>query len=341
MRPGPRPRSKPSSREFRYELEPTTAVGNIEVHDFNRTILEGPNLPENLIIKGVGQRRHDRCGRRGRPHHARNSAVARRAADARRLAVRSIGQPQAAARIDRQAVRPRVQGAGHHRGRRQRGFQAARREAAADVGRRVRQRRQSADAQADRRSHGDQGGRPRSIDDDPQGDGRENVFQSVGFLAEKFRHYRLAAPRRNVMIVVFTDEAGDDVEALDAAVDVCRKYEMPVYVIGVPAPFGRETALREIRRPRSEVRSIAAIGARASGAGVAAARADHAAVRRQGRGRRTNRFRLRPVRALPAGLRNGRPVFHRAPESRNGQADSSRGKRRRCRRTSPCSSTSA
>ena len=26
------------------------------------------------------------------------------------------------------------------------------------------------------------------------------------------------------------------------AVDICRKYEMPVYVIGVPAPFGRETA---------------------------------------------------------------------------------------------------
>ncbi len=44
------------------------------------------------------------------------------------------------------------------------------------------------------------------------------------------------------MIVVFTDEAGDDVDALDATVDLCRKYEMPVYVIGVPAPFGRETA---------------------------------------------------------------------------------------------------
>ena len=29
---------------------------------------------------------------------------------------------------------------------------------------------------------------------------------------------------------------------LDQAVDVCRKYEMPVYVVGVPAPFGRETA---------------------------------------------------------------------------------------------------
>jgi hypothetical protein len=44
------------------------------------------------------------------------------------------------------------------------------------------------------------------------------------------------------MIVVFTDEAGDDIQALDKTVDICRKYEMPVYVIGVPAPFGRETA---------------------------------------------------------------------------------------------------
>jgi len=42
--------------------------------------------------------------------------------------------------------------------------------------------------------------------------------------------------------VVFTDEAGDDIDSLDATVDVCRKYEMPVYAIGVPAPFGRQTA---------------------------------------------------------------------------------------------------
>jgi len=68
------------------------------------------------------------------------------------------------------------------------------------------------------------------------------VFQAVGFVAEKFRHHRLARPRRNVMIVLFTDEAGDDMAALDATVDVCRKFAMPVYVIGVPAPFGRETA---------------------------------------------------------------------------------------------------
>jgi hypothetical protein len=82
----------------------------------------------------------------------------------------------------------------------------------------------------------------RAVSDESQPTGRENVFQSVGYLAEKFRHHRLARPRRNVMIVAFTDEAGDDIEALDATVDTCRKFEMPVYVIGVPAPFGREAA---------------------------------------------------------------------------------------------------
>src|SRR4029079_843090 len=68
------------------------------------------------------------------------------------------------------------------------------------------------------------------------------VFQSVRFLAEKFRSIRLASPRRNVMVVVFTDEAGDAVSFRDPAVDTCRKLEMPVFVVGVPAPFGRVNA---------------------------------------------------------------------------------------------------
>jgi hypothetical protein len=80
----------------------------------------------------------------------------------------------------------------------------------------------------------------RHVTDDPSG--RENVFQSVHFVADKFRHYRLRSPRRNVMIVIFTDEAGDDVQQLDATIETCRKLAMPVYVVGVPAPFGREDA---------------------------------------------------------------------------------------------------
>jgi hypothetical protein len=33
---------------------------------------------------------------------------------------------------------------------------------------------------------------------------------------------------------------GDDDQGLDATVSICRKYEIPVYVVGVPAPFGRK-----------------------------------------------------------------------------------------------------
>jgi hypothetical protein len=80
-----------------------------------------------------------------------------------------------------------------------------------------------------------------AIEDDESG--QENVFQAIGMVAEKFRTYRSAKNgKRHVMIVVFTDEAGDDPGNLDATVDLCRKYAMPVYVVGRPAPFGRQTA---------------------------------------------------------------------------------------------------
>jgi hypothetical protein len=80
----------------------------------------------------------------------------------------------------------------------------------------------------------------RAITDDTSG--RENVFQAVHHVAEKYRRYRVQNDQRNVMIVVFTDEAGDDLDAIDATIDACRKYTMPVYVVGVPAPFGRADA---------------------------------------------------------------------------------------------------
>ena len=45
--------------------------------------------------------------------------------------------------------------------------------------------------------------------------------------------------QKNVMIIVVSDEAGDDVGRIDDAVQICTKYQVPVYVVGVPAPFGR------------------------------------------------------------------------------------------------------
>ncbi len=76
-----------------------------------------------------------------------------------------------------------------------------------------------------------------SIEDDPTG--IENTFQSVMLSVDTFQKYRTQVPRRNVMFVVVTDEVGDDEQALDMCVAKCRRAEIPVYVIGVPAPFGR------------------------------------------------------------------------------------------------------
>lgn len=82
----------------------------------------------------------------------------------------------------------------------------------------------------------------REDEDDPQR-GVENVFTAVGEMAELFRSYRRAKNgSRNVMLVVFTDEAGNDVHRLEETVALCRKLAMAVYVVGRPAPFGRRSA---------------------------------------------------------------------------------------------------
>jgi len=78
--------------------------------------------------------------------------------------------------------------------------------------------------------------------------GVENVFSAVYMVADKYKDQRVAmgrdtTPKRNVMLVVFSDEAGDDQVGLDKTVKMCRRYEMPVYVVGVPAPFGRRETL--------------------------------------------------------------------------------------------------
>jgi hypothetical protein len=73
--------------------------------------------------------------------------------------------------------------------------------------------------------------------------GNERVFSAVYMAIDKYKKYRHQVPRRNVMVVVFSDEVGDDQAGLDKTADVCRRLEVPVYVVGVPAPFGRDETL--------------------------------------------------------------------------------------------------
>ncbi len=72
--------------------------------------------------------------------------------------------------------------------------------------------------------------------------GIERTFGAVAQTIERYRPLRTQAPRRNVMLVIFTDEVGDDENDLDRTVAIARRLEIPVYCIGVPAPFGRRDA---------------------------------------------------------------------------------------------------
>jgi len=89
-----------------------------------------------------------------------------------------------------------------------------------------------------------------SIENDSSG--VERVFSSIHEAAEKYKTFRIQEPRRNVMLITFTDEAGDDQQGLDATVDLCRKFEMPCYVVGVPAPFGRKEVEIKYSDPNPE-----------------------------------------------------------------------------------------
>jgi hypothetical protein len=72
--------------------------------------------------------------------------------------------------------------------------------------------------------------------------GIERTFQAINQAAARYKSFRTQEPRRNVLFVVFTDEVGDDESELDSAVAICRHHAIPVYCIGVPAPFGRRDA---------------------------------------------------------------------------------------------------
>lgn len=74
--------------------------------------------------------------------------------------------------------------------------------------------------------------------------GVERVFTAIYSAVDKYKTYRVpdeatGEPKRNVMIVVFTDEVGEDQDGLETTIKACRRYGVPTYVVGTPAPFGQ------------------------------------------------------------------------------------------------------
>lgn len=76
----------------------------------------------------------------------------------------------------------------------------------------------------------------RSIKADESGE--ENIFSAVREVALSWRKYQTHG-RRTFMIVVLTDERGDDLALLDDTVELALRNKVLVYVIGPMAPFGR------------------------------------------------------------------------------------------------------
>lgn len=75
--------------------------------------------------------------------------------------------------------------------------------------------------------------------------GVENVMTAVAVAANRYKDLHkidtsTGKRKRDVMLIVVSDEAGDDGELTDQAVEICRANQIPVSVIGVPAPFGRK-----------------------------------------------------------------------------------------------------
>lgn len=66
---------------------------------------------------------------------------------------------------------------------------------------------------------------------------KEATFATVAECVDRFKAMRLKLGLKTIFVVV-TDEAGDDWEQVDGLVKKLSRYQMPVYVIGVPAPFG-------------------------------------------------------------------------------------------------------
>lgn len=78
--------------------------------------------------------------------------------------------------------------------------------------------------------------------------GQENVFSAVVAAVDQYKALR-SREKRKLMIVIWTDESGDDMARLEESINVCRRMAVPVFTVGPSAMFGREVGTQEYRDP--------------------------------------------------------------------------------------------
>ena len=81
--------------------------------------------------------------------------------------------------------------------------------------------------------------------------GKETTFATVSQLLEKYGPLK-SQQSRELLLVVVSDEAGDDLAQVDAAIAKANSTGVRVYGIGVPAPLGRKMAEVPAMETRSD-----------------------------------------------------------------------------------------
>jgi hypothetical protein len=76
--------------------------------------------------------------------------------------------------------------------------------------------------------------------------GEEMVFHAIRTAIDRHKRMRVSrgpgSPARDVMLIVVTDERGDDLPMAEETIKMCRFQSMRCFVMGVPSPFGRDKA---------------------------------------------------------------------------------------------------
>jgi hypothetical protein len=81
--------------------------------------------------------------------------------------------------------------------------------------------------------------------------GVENTFGTVASICRTWGKFRHEGKLYHTMIIVVTDEVGDDDERLEEAIGLANKARVPVFVLGSPALFGRAEGFMDYKDPKT------------------------------------------------------------------------------------------
>lgn len=82
--------------------------------------------------------------------------------------------------------------------------------------------------------------------------GVETTFQTVAEIAHRFGRFKKGGELYHTVIIVVTDEVGDDEEHLEEAIGLVVAAKIPVYVLGSPAVFGRKEGFMDYTDPKTK-----------------------------------------------------------------------------------------